>query len=252
MDNYSNFADESFECELVDGTAIIRLKQRAFSVNFETTHLHKFLNCLNSIEMDDKVKGVLLIDPPSYHGVQNVKDFIELLNNTKGSYQKEKGVTRYGNSSKRITLTLNGFSKPIVAAIDGSAPIDSFGYFMACDNIIATNDLTIEFPGLALGVIPIGAVSYFLEKEIGPRKTLDMFLSGSSLDGKAALDLGIVTQLVEKDKLIEVCLDKLEHYCAQPEQTVIMTKQLIKARNYELEHFFERSIPLMWNAILNK
>ncbi|MFK5985229.1 MAG: enoyl-CoA hydratase/isomerase family protein [Pseudomonadota bacterium] len=252
MIDIKNYNDDAFECEFEQDTAIITLKKKAFSVNFETSFLHSFLDCLNEIEMDDKVKGVLIIDPPAYHGVENVRDFIELLHSTKGSYQKEKGVTRYGNTSKRLTLTLNDFSKPIISGIEGRVPIDSFGYFMACDNIIVTDDLKIEFPGLELGVTPIGAVSFYLEREIGPRKTLDMFLSGESLDGVTALELGMVSQIVTKDQLKQACLDKLQHYYSHPEQTVIMTKQLIKARSYDLERFFERSIRLMWNAVLNK
>jgi enoyl-CoA hydratase/carnithine racemase len=251
MINFENLKDDAFECGFEQDTAIITLKQKAFSVNFETSYLHSFLDCLNEIEMDEKVKGVLIIDPPAYHGVENIQSFIELLQSTKGSYQKEKGVTRYGNTSKRLTLTLNEFSKPIVAGIEGRAPIDSFGYFMACDNVIATKDLRVEFPGVKLGVTPIGAVSFFLNREIGPRKTLDMFLSGDAIDSQTALNLGMVSQIVEKDQLKQTCLNKLQTYYSHPDQAVIMTKQLIKARSYDLERFFERSIRLMWNAVLN-
>jgi enoyl-CoA hydratase/carnithine racemase len=251
MIDYSSYTDEAFECGFEQDSAILTLKQKAFNVNFETSALHSFLDCLNEIEMDNKVKGVVIIDPPAYHGVENVKSFIELLQSTKGSYQKEKGVTRYGNTSKRLTLTLNEFSKPIICGIEGRAPIDSFGYFMACDNVIATKDLSVEFPGLELGVTPIGAVSFYLNREIGPRKTLDMFLSGDNIDAQSALDMGMVSQIVENDQLKQACLDKLQHYYSHPEQAVVMTKQLIKARSYDLERFFERSIRLMWNAVLN-
>jgi len=252
MIDYSSYKNEAFECAFEQDTAILTLREKAFNVNFETSALHSFLDCLNDIEMDDNVKGIVIIDPPEYHGVENVKSFIELLHDSKGSYQKEKGVTRYGNISKRLTLTLNDFSKPIIAGIEGQAPVDSFGYFMACDNVFATNDLSIEFPGLQLGVIPIGAVSFFLDREVGPRKTLDMFLSGKPIDAKKALELGMVNQVVEKGQLKQACLDKLQQYYSHPEPTIVMTKMLVKTRSYDLESFFERSIRLMWNAVLNK
>ena len=252
MTDFKNFKSEAFSCEFAKNTAILTLKKDAFEVNFETSSMHSFLECLNKIEMDKNVKGVLLLDPPAYHGVENIKAFLELLRSTKGSYQKEKGVTRFGNSSKRLTLTFNEFSKPIVVGIEGQVPIDSFGYFMACDNIIATSDLSIEFPGLEFGIIPTGAVTFFLNKEIGPRKTLDICLSGNKIDAKKAKKIGIVSQIVKNNLLRQTCLDKLQVYYSHPEQAVIMSKQLIKARSFDLERFFERSTRLMWNAVLNQ
>ncbi len=251
MIRFDNIKEDAFECGFEQDTAIITLKEKAFSVNFEKSYLHSFLDCLNEIEMDDHVKGVLIMDPPTFQGVENVKSYIELLQSSRGSYQKEKGVTRYGNTSKRLTLTLNDFSKPIIAGVEGRGPIDSFGYFMACDYVIATEDLIVEFPGLELGVTPIGAVSFFLNKEIGPSRTLDLFLSGEVINAQSALDLGMVRQVVENDQLKQACLNKLQVYYSHSDQVIVMSKQLIKARSYDLEHFFERSIGLMWNAVLN-
>jgi enoyl-CoA hydratase/carnithine racemase len=252
MTDFSGFDNEAFSCELEQDTAILTLKKKAFSVDFEADATHCFLDCLNKVELDDDIKGILLIDPPAYHGVDNIKDFLKLLSETKGSYQKEKGVTRYGNSLKRLTLTFNEFSKPIVVGIEGRVPVDSFGYFMACDNIIATEDLNIEFPGLKFGIIPTGAVTFFLNKEIGPRKTLDICMSGDVIDAKNAKSLGMVSQIVKKSKLRKACLEKLNLYYSHPEQSILMSKQLIKARSFDIERFFERSTRLMWNAVLNK
>jgi enoyl-CoA hydratase/carnithine racemase len=252
MIKFNGFENEAFSCELDQDTAVLTLKKKAFSVDFKSNSLHCFLDCLNEVELNNDVKGVLLIDPPAYHGVDNIKDFLELLSNTTGSYQREKGVTRYGNSLKRLTLTFNEFSKPIMVGIEGRVPVDSFGYFMACDNIIGAEDLSIEFPGLEFGIIPTGAVTFFLNKEIGPRKTLDMCLSGEIIDANNAEKLGMISKIVKNSELRQACLDKLEVYYSHPEQAVLMSKQLIKARSFDIERFFERSTRLMWNAVLKQ
>ena len=250
--DYSALASESFTCDIEDHTAILTLKKKAFSVNFETSHLSRFLDCMNHLEMDDNIRGVIVMDTPEYHGVENVKEFIELLQNTKGSYQKEKGVTRYGNSSKRLTLTLNDFSKPIVVGLEGRVPIDSFGYFLACDHIIAANNVIIEFPGLEQGVLPIGAVGFFLEKEIGIQATLDMFLTGTPVSVERAKELGLVHCQCDSATVLDACKKKMALYYQHGDNILMMSKQLFKPKSYDLEEYFERSMRIMWNAVLNR
>ncbi len=252
MAMYDDIKSDAFSCEVINQSAILTLRKRAFSVNFDTCHLSTFLECLNKMEMDENIRGVILMDTPEYHGVENVKNFIELLHNTKGSYQKEKGVTRYGNSSKRLTLTLNEFSKPIIVGIEGQVPIDSFGYFLACDRIIAAENVSIEFPGLDLNVLPIGAVGFYLEREVGPNATLDMFLSGRPIAIEEAKSKNLVHEVCAVGNVRQACLDKLESYYAHSEEILMMSKQLLKARSYDLEAYFERSMRIMWNAVLNR
>lgn len=252
MYDYSSYNSDIFSCEIKNSTAIISPQEQAFKVSLDGTYLQEFIECLNTIEMDEDIKGVLIKDTSEYQGVENLRAFIESLHAEKASYVKEKGVTRYGNAAKGLTLSLNQFAKPIVLAIQGEVPIDSFGFFMACDYRIASDDMQIQFPGMNLGIIPASAVTFFLNKEIGSTRTLDLFLTGESISAPQAQELKIVNEVVKKEDIEATGLAKLEQYYQNPEQVVNMTKQLIKAKTYEIEEHFERSIRLMWNSVLNR
>jgi len=251
MYDYSNYDSEIFSCEIKGNSAILIPQEKAFKVSLDGSYLHEFIECLNTIEMDEDIKGVLILDTSEYKGVENLQNFIESLRNEKASYVKEKGVTRYGNAAKRLTLSLNQFSKPIIAGVQGDVPIDSFGFFMACDYCIAATDLQIKFPGMDLGITPTGAVTFYLNKELGPNNTLDLFLSGENISANRAKELHIVNDVVDAADLETTALAKLEQYYSHPEQVVNMNKQLIKAKTYEIEEHFERAIRLMWNSVLN-
>jgi len=251
MYDYSKYDSEIFSCTIKNKTAIISPQEKAFKVSLDGSYLQEFIHCLNTVEMDDDIKGILIMDTAEYQGVENLKAFIESLHNEKASYVKERGVTRYGNAAKGLTLSLNQFAKPIVVGIQGDVPIDSFGFFMACDYRIAATDMQIHFPGMDMGILPTGAVTFFLNKEIGPSCTLDLFLSGENLSADQAKNLKIVNKVVGESDLESAGLAKLEQYYNHPEQAVNMNKQLIKAKTYEIEEHFERAIRLMWNSVLN-
>ncbi|MBF0264929.1 MAG: enoyl-CoA hydratase/isomerase family protein [Gammaproteobacteria bacterium] len=251
MLNCETFDTSVFDVELVDGTAIMRLKDESLRLSMDQCFLRYFLDYLNSIEENDDVKGLLIVDSPVYHGVDDIKALISDLQHEQHMIFKKKVFQQYGSTTKRLTLALNEFHKPLVVALEGLVPIDLFGYFMACDAIIASDDISIEFPSYEFGMAPIGAVTFFLQKEIGVRNTMNLYLSHPKLDADAALNYSLVDQVVEKENLIETALAQLEDYYQFSQSSMVMTKQVCKVKSSELNDFFEDNVRLMWNASLS-
>jgi len=250
MLNCSTFDTSVFDFEQVGDTGIMRLKDESLRLSMDPCFLRYFLDYLNAIEDDEDIKGLLIVDSPVYHGVDDIKSLISDLQHEQHMIFKKKVFQQYGTTAKRMTLALNEFHKPLVVALEGLVPIDLFGYFMACDAIIASDDLSIEFPSYDFGMAPIGAVTFFLQKEIGVRNTMNLYLSHPKLDAEAAQNYALVDQVVEKDKLIETALAKLSEYYAFSETSLVMTKQVCKVKSSELNDFFEDNVRLMWNACL--
>ena len=210
MKDFSNYQSDMFSCSYEGQTAVISLKSESLKMALESVHMHDILECLNAVEVDNNIKGVLALDTADYEGMDVLKDFIKTIQKESGYVQKEMGVTRYGNSVKRLTLAINDFSKPCVVGIQGKVPIDSFGYFLACDYRIGTNDLRIDFPGLKMGVTPTGAVSFFMKRQLGATKTLQLLMSGKKLSAADAKSLCLVNDLVSKKQLKAACQAQLD------------------------------------------
>ncbi len=251
MKDFSNYQSDMFSCIYEGQTAVISLKSESLKMALESVHIHDFLECLNAVEVDNNIKGVLALDTADYEGADVLKDFIKNIQKESGYVQKEMGVTRYGNSVKRLTLAINDFSKPCVVGIQGKVPIDSFGYFLACDYRIAADNLRIDFPGLKMGVTPTGAVSFFMKRQLGATKTLQLLMSGKKLSAADAKSLCLVNDLVSKKKLKAACQAQLDEYYKVPGQTLNFTKQLVRPKTYELEEHFEMASRLMWNTIID-
>ncbi len=251
MTDYSDYESDVFSCKYEDETAVIRLKADSLKMTTDPHHFHDMLECMNAIEVDEKIKGILALHTVKYERVKNMKTFMQSIQKESGYVQKEMGVTRYGNSVKRLTLAINDFSKPCVVGIQGHVVIDSFGFFMACDQRIAGEDLSIEFPGLDIGVTPMGAVALFMSRQMGANKALEILMSKDSVKAAEAKELGFVTEVVAPEQVKEECRTRLEEMYQVPGATLNLTKQLIRPKTYELEEHFELSSRLLWSSIVD-
>ena len=251
MKDYSNYESDVFSCTYEGETAVICLKSESFKMAMNSTDMHDMLECLNAIELDNKIKGILALDTGLYEGVETLKEFIASIQDEAGYVQKEMGVTRYGNSVKRMTLAINEFSKPCVVGIQGQVPIDSFGYFLACDYRVAADDLSVEFPGLKMGVTPAGAVSFFMSRQMGATRAMQVLMTGETLNVDKAKELCLVSEVVKPEDLKAACQAKLDEFYKVPGLTLNLTKQLIRPKTYELEEHFETSSRLMWSSIVD-
>ena len=251
MKDYSNYVSEVFSCTFKEQTATICLKEERYKLANEVSHVHDLLDCINFIEMSKEVRGVIIQHEADFEWVEELKNVIQSIQKESGYVKKEMGVTRYVNSIKRITLALNDFSKPIVVAIKGKIAIDSFGYFLPCDYRIATEDMRIEFAGLEIGITPMGAAPFFLKRQLGTTKTMELLMSGQSLSAHEAKELCLVSEVVPAEDLNAACMKKMQEFYLVPGQTLNFTKQLVRPKTYELEEYFEMSSRLIWNSIID-
>jgi len=252
MTDFSNYDSKVFSCTYEGQTAVMYFKSESFLTIMNAEVLREILDCLNSIERDKKIKGLLTMYATEKNRVERVQNFISSIQDQSGYVQRERAVIHYGNIVKRLTMAINNFTKASVVGIHGQVSIDAFGYFLACDHRIAADDLSVEFPGLKLGIVPAGAVSLFMSRQMGATKTLEVLMAGKTILVEQAKELAMISQISTKEQLRENCMAKLEEFYQVPgSATLNMTKQLIRPRSHELEEHFEMSSRLMWKSIVD-
>lgn len=253
MNDYSNFDSEVFSCVYEDETAVIFFKSESFLMAMNASKMHELLDCLNTIEVDPQIKGLLTLHAADFNRIEVTKNFMKDIQAESGYVQKEMGVTRYGNAVKRLTLAINEFSKPSVVGIEGAVSIDSFGYFLACDYRIAAEDVQVEFTGLKMGIVPVGAVSLFMSRQMGATKALEVLMCGKTLTAQDAKNISIISEISPLNDLKASCLRRLkEFYSVTGASTLNLTKQLVRPKTHELEEHFESSSRLLWQSIIDQ
>ncbi|PHT59632.1 Glyoxysomal fatty acid beta-oxidation multifunctional protein MFP-a [Capsicum baccatum] len=105
--------------------------------------------------------------------------------------------------------------KPLVAAIDGHALGGGLEIAMCCHARISTPNAKLGLPELHLGIIPGFGGTQRLPRLVGLAKSLEMMLTAKSVNGKEALDLGLVDAIVSPSQLLDAAckwaLDIWEH-----------------------------------------
>jgi enoyl-CoA hydratase len=93
--------------------------------------------------------------------------------------------------------------KPVVAAVNGLALGGGCELVLACDCVIAADTAQFGQPEIRIGVIPGGGGTQVLPRLIGEKKAKELIFSGRSITAAEALGMGMINQVVPRDKLIE-------------------------------------------------
>ncbi|MCU0599179.1 MAG: enoyl-CoA hydratase-related protein [Desulfobacterales bacterium] len=104
----------------------------------------------------------------------------------------------------RLLKRLSGFPKPTVARVNGACIAGGTGFMLACDIVIASSKATFGTPEVNVGLFPmmIGALIF---RNVLRKKAMEMVLLGEKLSARQALEMGMVTRVVEPEDLdIEV------------------------------------------------
>jgi 2-(1,2-epoxy-1,2-dihydrophenyl)acetyl-CoA isomerase len=99
---------------------------------------------------------------------------------------------------------LRGFAAldaPLVAAVRGAVAGAGVGLAAAADLTIAATDATFVAAYTGIGYAPDAGVSWSLPRLVGPRRALDLLLTNRRLDAREAADIGLVTRVVEPERL---------------------------------------------------
>ena len=92
--------------------------------------------------------------------------------------------------------------KPTIAAIDGICMGGGLEVALGCDLRVATPKSRFATPEGKLGIIPGGGATARLPRIVGRGWGMEMLLMGEPIDAARALQIGLVTRLVEAEELL--------------------------------------------------
>jgi len=106
---------------------------------------------------------------------------------------------------------LERIPKPTIAAIDGICMGGGLEVALGCDLRIATPKSRFATPEGKLGIIPGGGATARLPRIVGRGWGMEMLLMGEPIDAERALQIGLVTRLVEAEELLPHARKMADH-----------------------------------------
>lgn len=149
---------------------------------------------LDALEANDDVAVIVLTG--SEKAFAAGADIKEMKDKTLQSVYAENFIT---DGWERVTTC----RKPVIAAVAGYALGGGCELAMMCDFIIAADSARFGQPEVTIGTIPGAGGSQRLTRLIGKSKAMDMCLTGRMMDAAEAERSGLVSRVVESDKLLE-------------------------------------------------
>jgi len=111
-------------------------------------------------------------------------------------------ITEFGKPPQQPWLpvvvdTIENCTKPVVAAIHGTALGGGLEVALACHYRVADKSAKLGTPEVKLGLLPGAGGTQRLPRVAGVRKALEMTATGNPIGAKQAFDCGLVDRLVE-------------------------------------------------------
>ncbi|WP_313808158.1 crotonase/enoyl-CoA hydratase family protein [Sphingobium sp.] len=148
----------------------------------------------------------------------------------------------YKEGIHRIPLALYNLEVPVIAAVNGPAIGAGLDLACMCDIRIAGERAKFAESFVTLGIIPGDGGAFLLQRLVGPSKAAEMTFTGDVIDAAAALQCGLVSQVVPDEELMARALDLAQRIAKNPTHVLRMSKRLLReAQHARLETVLELS-----------
>jgi enoyl-CoA hydratase len=129
-----------------------------------------------------------------------------------------------------VILAVRDMHQPVIAAVNGAAIGGGFCLASACDLRIASDTAYFRAAGINNGLTSTElGISYLLPRQVGFSRAFDILLTGRDVDATEAERIGLVSQVVPGDALLERCYELAEGIIGFSHIGVELTKQLLWA-----------------------
>ncbi len=191
---------------------------------------------LYGLETDEETKVIVITGAGnSWSAGMDLKEYFrETDKNPVARFQAYTAHRRWA------TDLLSGSRKPTIAMVNGYCFGGAFTALASCDIVIAAENATFGLSEINWGIIPGGNVSKVFSDMLSYRNALFYAMTGRTIDGRKAVEMGIATLAVPADKLREETVAIARELIAKSPMVLAFTKQAIRAvRGMDMSQAYE-------------
>ncbi len=178
-----------------------------------------FLEKLNTAAKDDSIRGVVLtgvgrafcagadLKNPNTHSVSNPEEYLD------------------SHRGQPVFDALESFGKPIMSAVNGFSVGIGCLVPLCCDFIFVNEHAKFCLPQTRLGILPAYGGTLRLARWVGRGNALNIALTGRHVGAEEALRIGIATELVPADELVQRSVETMQAIAKMPVHAVRLTRE---------------------------
>ena len=166
---------------------------------------------------DSSVRAIVLTgDTQAFAAGADLKEFIDA-----------DPIEMLKRRSERYWTAVAETPQPVIAAINGYALGGGLELAMCCDIIVAGEGAQLGQPEVRVGVMPGAGGTQRLTRAVGKFQAMRLCLTGRPIGAAEALQIGLVSQVVPDDQVLETALKTARDIARLPPLAVQQIKEAI-------------------------
>jgi enoyl-CoA hydratase/carnithine racemase len=131
----------------------------------------------------------------------------------------------YRNQLRWLHLMRN--SKPVVVAVNGLTVGGGITIFLSCDIRIASEQAKFQEMHVRVGLMPDMGSSRLMVQTVGFAHAMRLILTARRIDAQEAERIGLVTEVVPHEQLMDTAMAIAEEIAAHPTSSLLASKKLV-------------------------
>ena len=203
------------------------------------------LHALNDIQKDDNIKAIILTgNGKGFCAGADMGD-LQQAGSTDPQEIRDNLIMVYGNVVRMIMRS----DKPVIAAINGPVAGAGLGFALSCDLRIMAEHANMRYAFINIGLIPDAGSTWFLTRQVGYSKALELIIEGDKIPSDECLKLGLTNKVCVAEELMDKAMEWANRLANKPTKAIGATKRILNfAMNHDLFNTLskeaEEQIPL--------
>lgn len=229
----SDSTTEAVLYDVCDGVATITLNRPAQRNAIDEETRTAFARHIDQIERDRTVRAVVLT------GSGGVFCAGGDLRSIRAAELDNEGWRQRMRNAHAWFARLLGLDRAVVAAVDGPAFGAGFGLALAADFIVASPRARFCLSFMRLGLVPDFGVLHTLPRIVGVQRAKELMLSAREVPADEARALGIVSEIVPPDQLLQRAHTIAASFVNASPMAVSLVKRALAAAPTDLHTMLE-------------
>ncbi len=201
---------------------IIAQLNRGSSNPINEEMVEDLITLLNIVKEDDSKEGLILTGKPNFFSAG--LDIVELYDYDKTQFEA------FWNRFIKMMHEFVAFPKPFIAAITGHSPAGGCVMAIGCDyRVMAEGKYKIGLNEIPVGIIVPTSIYETYAHWVGTRNAYQYIMEGRLMDGKEALKIGLIDELVDPKEVLIRAEEKMKTYLSFEQNAWKKTKRNLRS-----------------------